>query len=60
VLSGFAFLLLTGRYINDGRVVVALDDGHGLHLGDLFIIAGWLGAMLAVAVLMTAPRRSAG
>jgi hypothetical protein len=56
VLSGFAFLLLTGRYINEGRVVVVLTRDHGLHSGDLFVIAGWVvatGALVALAL----PRR---
>jgi hypothetical protein len=57
VLSGFAFLLLTGRYINDGRVVLRVTTTHGLHAGDLFVIAGWAVAMIALAVLAIAPRR---
>jgi hypothetical protein len=56
VLSGFAFLLLTGRYINDGAVVVTLDAGHGLHVGDLFVLAGWAVAIAALVVLATGAR----
>ena len=41
ILTAFTFLLLTGRYINDGPVVIELTDSHGLHAGDLFVIAGW-------------------
>jgi hypothetical protein len=51
VLTGFAFLLLTGRYLTDGPVLVRLGDGHGLHAGDLFVIAGWLAAMTALVLL---------
>ena len=57
VLSGFAFLLLTGRYINDGAVVVTLSAGHGLHVGDLFVLAGWATAIAALVVLATGARR---
>ena len=52
ILSAFTFLLLTGRYINDGPVVIALTDSHGLHVGDLFVIAGW-GVGMATLVLLT-------
>lgn len=56
VLSGFAFLLVTGRYINDGPVLVRLTATHGLHLGDLFVLAGWAVAMLAVTRLTVTAR----
>jgi len=51
VLSGFAFLLVTGRYINDGPVLVSLGGGHGVHLGDMFVLVGWAMAMVALVVL---------
>jgi hypothetical protein len=57
VLSGFAFLLLTGRYINEGGVVVVLTRDHGLHSGDFFILAGWVAATAALLVLAV-PRRT--
>jgi hypothetical protein len=53
VLSVFAFLLVTGRYINDGPVVITLTRNHGLHVGDLFVIGGWGVAMTALVVLVT-------
>jgi hypothetical protein len=57
VVSGFAFLLVTGRYINSGPVVVVLTPEHGLHEGDLFVIAGWALAVLALVALATTPGR---
>jgi hypothetical protein len=60
VLSGFAFLLLTGQYISDGPVVVALTGDHGLHEGDLFVLAGWIVSLLALVALTVTPRRQAG
>ncbi|MGY1716405.1 hypothetical protein ACI78R_18225 [Geodermatophilus sp. SYSU D01106] len=57
VVSGFAFLLVTGKYINDGPVLVRLSWSHGVHLGDLFIGAGWLVAMLMLVVLARPVRR---
>jgi hypothetical protein len=57
VLTGFAFLLLTGRYLNDGGVVVSLGGGHGLHVGDFFVLAGWGSAMTALVVLARRPGR---
>ena len=57
VLTLFAFLLLTGRYINDGPVVVSVTDDQGLHAGDFVIIAAWLVATAAVVLLVTSWRR---
>jgi hypothetical protein len=60
VLTGFAFLLLTGEYINDGPVVVYLSQEHGLHAGDLFVLTGWGVSMASLTVLLrhtAAPER---
>jgi hypothetical protein len=60
VLSGFAFLLVTGEYFDEGRVVVVLTRAHGLHSGDLFVLAGWALATAAlVGLALPARRRSA-
>jgi hypothetical protein len=53
VLTGFALLLVTGRYIADGPVVLRLSSGHGLHEGDLLVAAGWAVAVGAVVLLLT-------
>jgi hypothetical protein len=53
VLTLFAFLLLTGRYLNDGAILVRISDAHGLHAGDLFVIAGWAAAMASLVLLVT-------
>ncbi len=55
VLSGFTFLLLTGDYINDGQVLVGLGEGRGVHEGDLFVVAGWLVSLTALALLLSRP-----
>ncbi len=60
VLSGFAFLLVTGEYINDGPLVLSLSYNHGIHAGDLIITAGWATAMLAIVPLVTASGRRSG
>lgn len=57
ILTAFTFLLLTGRYSNDGPVVVELSESHGLHAGDLFVITGWAVGMVALTVLARAGRR---
>jgi hypothetical protein len=57
VVSGFAFLLVTGSYTNDGPVLVQLSFSHGLHLGDLFVSAGWAVAVVLLLVL-AGPRRT--
>jgi hypothetical protein len=58
VLTLFAFLLLTGRYINDGPILVRISDSHGLHAGDLLIIGGWVAAMASLVLLTTSRDRS--
>jgi hypothetical protein len=58
ILSGFAFLLLTGRYIKEGPVVVTVTRTHGLHAGDVFVIGGWTVAMVALLVLTTRSQRT--
>ena len=59
ILSGFAALLLTGRYINDGPVLVTLDRSHGLHVGDLCVAGGWLLGVLALVALTARSGRGA-
>jgi hypothetical protein len=50
VLSGFAVLLLTGDYVREGPVLVALSATHGIHRGDLGVVAAWLLGVIGVAV----------
>ncbi len=57
VVSGFAFLLVTGRYISDGPIIAYLSAGHGVHLGDVFVVAGWAVAMVMLVVLVGPYRR---
>jgi hypothetical protein len=59
IVSTFAFLLLTGEYINDGPVLLRLSEDHGIHRGDVFIVCGWAAALLSEAgLLLTSGRRS--
>ncbi|WP_166533489.1 hypothetical protein [Blastococcus xanthinilyticus] len=57
VLSGFAFLLVTGEYANEGPILLTVSRNHGLHAGDLFVLAGWAVAVLAVLALAALPPR---
>ena len=56
-LSAFTFLLVTGDYITDGPVLVAVTKTHGLHAGDLVVMAGWAVAMAALLLLARHPSR---
>jgi hypothetical protein len=58
VVSGFAFLLLTGQYINEGPVLVTVAPDHGLHEGDIFVIGGWVVAIAALVLLAFLPGRT--
>ncbi len=60
VLSAFAVLLLTGRYLADGPVLLRFDPEHGVHAGDLFVVLGWAAALLAVGGLLRATGRRDG
>ncbi|WP_369255655.1 hypothetical protein [Geodermatophilus amargosae] len=57
VLTAFAVLLLTGEYHNEGPVIAVVATGHGLHRGDLFVLAGWAAGMLALLGVVLAHRR---
>ena len=52
ILTGFALLLVTGRYVADGPVLLSLSAEHGLHEGDLLVAAGWAAGVTAVARLL--------
>ena len=60
VLSAFAVLLLTGRYLADGPVLLRFGPDHGVHAGDLFVVLGWALALLAEVGLLRAPGRRDG
>lgn len=57
VVTGFALLLVTGEYRNEGRVLFTVSRNHGLHAGDLFVLAGWAVAVLALLALAAMPAR---
>ncbi|NEM05950.1 hypothetical protein [Geodermatophilus normandii] len=57
VLSAFAMLLLTGQYYNEGPVIAVVATDHGLHRGDLFVLAGWAAGMLSLLGVVLAHRR---
>ena len=56
VLTGFALLLVTGRYVADGPVLLSLSAEHGLHEGDLLVVAGWAAGVAAVVRLVVRRR----
>jgi hypothetical protein len=60
VLSGFAYLLVTGEYANDGPVLLQVAADHGLHRGDVFVLAGWVIAMALLVVLARTRGRPSG
>ncbi|GAB4082291.1 hypothetical protein GCU67_09935 [Modestobacter muralis] len=57
VLSGFAVLLLTGDYLREGPVLLTLSATHGIHRGDLGIVAAWVLGEVGVLVAAFAGRR---
>ena len=57
VVTVFAFLLVTGRYSNDGPVLATVVEDRGVHAGDLLVILAWLLALVALAMLTAAAGR---
>jgi hypothetical protein len=55
VVTWFSLLLITGHYSEEGPVLFSLLPNHGLHRGDLFVIAGWAVSLLALLVLAVMP-----
>ena len=59
-LSAFAVLLLTGHYVGEGPILLRLGEGHGIHLGDVFVVISWTAALLAGAGLLRVTGRRDG
>jgi hypothetical protein len=57
ILTVFAFLLVTGKYTNDGPVLFLLTPEHGVHRGDVFVVCGWAAALLSEVGLLVSTRR---
>ncbi|MFW3172543.1 hypothetical protein [Geodermatophilus sp. CPCC 206100] len=57
ILTVFAFLLVTGEYLNDGPVLFRVTAEHGVHKGDVFVVCGWAAGLLSEAGLLVATRR---
>ncbi len=57
VLSAFAVLLVAGQYRDEGPVLVTLTAGHGLHRGDVFVLAGWAAGVISLLGLLLPRRR---
>ena len=55
-MTGFAFLLLSGQYIREGPVLLSLTETHGIHRGDVGIVAVWALGMLGLLVALRAGR----
>jgi hypothetical protein len=62
VLTVFAVLLVTGHYLDEGPVVLVVTASHGVHEGDLYVLAGWALGMIALlcCALTASPRRGPG
>ncbi|MGQ7297578.1 hypothetical protein [Quadrisphaera sp. KR29] len=59
VLSAFLVLVVSGRVVTEGPVVLVLTATHGVHAGDLAALAAWglaVSALLASALTGQRPR----
>ena len=49
-MSWFALLLITGDYYNEGPVLFTLSATHGIHRGDVGIVAFWTLGMIGLLI----------
>jgi hypothetical protein len=42
VMTAFAVDIISGRVVTEGPVLLTLSRTHGIHLGDLYVVAAWL------------------
>jgi hypothetical protein len=56
-LTWFALLLITGRYYNEGPVVFRVIEDHGMHRGDIGILAFWAAGMIGLGLATWSGRR---
>lgn len=56
VLSAFFVLIVSGRVVTEGPVLLTLTQTHGVHLGDLFALAAWGVAVVALLASALAVR----
>jgi hypothetical protein len=54
IMSAFAFLLVAGQYYREGPVLVTLTATHGIHRGDIGIIAAWMLGMIGLGASVLA------
>jgi hypothetical protein len=52
VVTGFALLLLNGEYRDEGPVLLSVTPDHGLHVGDFFVLGGWVVAVASLFLLV--------
>ena len=55
VVTWFSLLLITGHYIDEGPVLVEVSTGHGVHTGDIVVVALWAVSILSLVVLTVMP-----
>ena len=55
VVTWFSLLLITGHYIDEGPVLVEVSTGHGVHTGDIVVVALWVVSILSLVVLTVMP-----
>jgi hypothetical protein len=60
VLTGFALLLLSGRYLREGPVVATVSENHGIHRGDIGIVSVWGLGMIGLGITMSSRRPDDG
>jgi hypothetical protein len=56
VMTAFTLLLLSGQYFREGPVVATLTHNHGIHRGDIGIMAAWALGMIGLALTLVRRR----
>ena len=58
ILTVFTGLLLLARRPGMGRILVTLSEGHGIHAGDLPVVALWIIGLVSGGLLLRDSKRA--
>ena len=52
ILTAFTGILLVARRPGMGRILVTIDEGHGIHAGDIPVVLLWVVGIVCGVLLL--------